>query len=100
MADRFDALVSAMQNFNARQALRVEEFLELSRGLADATDGLNLYDPVMTRLTTFLEEANRFVTAVDSGDLENVRRVMRDSVQLFKGATGVRHVDFIGHRPR
>ncbi len=99
MAERFDALISAMQNFNAREQINANKFVELSRSLGLTLSELDLYAPLKKRLGVFLEEARRFVEAVESGDLEDVRRVMQDSVHLFKGAIGVRHVDFIGYRP-
>jgi DNA-binding GntR family transcriptional regulator len=99
MAEHFDALISAMQNFNAREQMNANKFVDLSRSLGLTLSELDLYAPLKKRLGVFLEEARRFVEAVESGDLEDVRRVMQDSVHLFKGAIGVRHVDFIGYRP-
>ena len=99
MGARFDELVSSMQNFNARQTIDVKDFGAMSRNLGAAVHELDIYAPLKARLAVFLEEAQRFVEAVDSRDLSAVREVMRNSGQLFRGATGVRHADFIGYRP-
>lgn len=100
LAGRFAALTSAIQNFSARPTMTPESFVESSGSLRSATSELDLYAPIKRRLVGLLEESERFVHAVDSGDLPAVQRVMAEAQHLFRGATGVRHVDFIGYRPQ
>ena len=99
LAARFVALTSAVQNFNARSAMTADRFAESSRTLRAAASELDLYGPIKRRLIGVLEESERFVEAVESGDLSSVKRVMEEAEHLFRGATGVRHADFIGYRP-
>jgi hypothetical protein len=46
-----------------------------------------------------LEEVKDLLDIVNSGDVEKVRRFIVGASHLFRGANGVRHVDFVAYKP-
>ena len=44
----------------------------------------------------FLEEINRVILYVNKNDIKSLQKVIKKSKYLFKGNSGIRHVDYIG----
>jgi hypothetical protein len=55
--------------------------------------------PLRDKLSVFAREAEEFVNLLKSSDLAQVRSFIETTQYLFKGACGVRHVDFIAYKP-
>ena len=47
-----------------------------------------------------MQHLKDLIKVIDQDDLEKVKRFIDNSKYLFKGAVGVRHVDFVGHKPK
>ncbi|MHB8108787.1 MAG: class I SAM-dependent methyltransferase [Syntrophorhabdaceae bacterium] len=94
-------LSSYVANFNMHRNLDDGQFTALSRALVASSDRLTGFLlPLRDKLSLFAEEAERFVSLVKSGDIKQVRSFIEKTQYLFKGACGVRHVDFIAYKPR
>lgn len=99
-SDRLSAMTSYVANFNLGSNLDSKVFAGLSADLKASFDGLQLLDPIKRKLSPFLHEADEFVKLVLHSDIETVREFIVSAQVLFKGACGVRHVDFIAYKPR
>lgn len=96
----FSELTSYLANFNSKSKLTFDQFTKLSNNLAMSTDSLDsVFFPIKEKLSVFLQEANKFVQLVLSSDIADVRTYLESTRYLFKGACGVRHVDFIMYKP-
>lgn len=94
-------ITAYVANFNMHKNLDVKHFTLLSRALVASSDRLTVFFiPLRDKLSVFAQEAEEFVTLVKSGDLAQVRSFIEKAQYLFKGACGVRHVDFIAYKPR
>lgn len=86
-------------NFNKHKNLDAKEFFSLSQALTASSDRLAAFIPLRDKLSVFASEAEQFVSLVKDGDLTKVREFIEKARYLFKGACGVRHVDFIAYKP-
>ena len=94
-------LTAYVANFNMHKNLDTEQFTSLSRALVASSDRLTVFlKPLHDKLCVFAQEAEEFVTLAKSGDLSQVASFIEKARYLFKGACGVRHVDFIAYKPR
>lgn len=98
-SDRLSGMTSYMANFNSGSRIDVREFMELSKDLQASVERIQILDPLKHKLVSFLDEANEFVKRVLDSDVERVREFVVSTKVLFKGACGVRHVDFIAYKP-
>ena len=96
----FAGLTSYMANFNSSSKLDPKKFEGLANDLRKSAQSLQLLDPLKNKLSAFLDEANQFVALVSKSDLKTLREFIVSAKVLFKGACGVRHVDFIAYKPR
>lgn len=93
-------LTKYVANFNKNTKINAEQFHAYSAALAASSGALTSFlNPLSEKLVKFLGEADKFVDLVFSADLQAVRHFIKESEVLFKGACGVRHVDFIAYKP-
>lgn len=93
-------LTTYVENFNMQKSLDAKRFTSLSRALVDSSEGLSEFlTPLRDKLSVFAQEAEEFVGLLESSDLAQVRSFIEKTQYLFKGACGVRHVDFIAYKP-
>lgn len=92
-------ITTHVANFNMHRNLDAKEFTLLSRELIASSYRLAVFVPLRDKLSTFAHEAEKFVSLVKDGDLVKVREFIEKAQHLFKGACGVRHVDFIAYKP-
>jgi SAM-dependent methyltransferase len=94
-------LTSYVANFNMHKNMDTKKFCSLSRALIASSVSLSVFFiPLSDKLSLFSQEAEGFVRLVKSGDLAQVKSFIEKAQYLFKGACGVRHVDFIAYKPR
>jgi SAM-dependent methyltransferase len=98
-SERMSGMTSYMANFNVSSRLDIKEFRKLSGELQASVELVHVLDPIKEKLSAFLDEANAFVKLVLDADIEAVREFVVSTRVLFKGACGVRHVDFIAYKP-
>jgi 2-polyprenyl-3-methyl-5-hydroxy-6-metoxy-1,4-benzoquinol methylase len=95
----FARVTSYVENLNATTTLDLDRFDELADAAARSFKNLSLLAPLQTRLAEFMDEAKRFIHLVDASNLDELKAYIDSCRHLFKGAVGVRHVDFIAYKP-
>lgn len=98
-ASSFEQLTTLVANFNKNTKLDAKNFIVLSQALLASSDNVKIYQPLHDKLVRFVREAEEFISVVNQGDLGKVRAYIEKTQHLFKGACGVRHVDFIMFKP-
>lgn len=98
-ARNLDTLTRYVANLNSTSSIEASRFNQLADATAGSFRDLSLLEPLKTRLSEFLDEAKRFVHLVETEDLDKIRTYLGSCKHLFKGACGVRHVDFIAYKP-
>ena len=93
-------LTSYVANLNATSSLDMRHFNELADETVAYFKDLSILKPLQTRLAEFIAEAKQFVCLVDSSNLDEIRAHIESCKHLFKGAIGVRHVDFIAYKDK
>ena len=94
----FGELTSFVANFNKGSLMNINDFNKRIDALVNSSTITSLLDPLEDKMKLFTKEAVEFVRIVQNGDLNKVRLFIENAQYLFKGAVGVRHVDFIGHK--
>lgn len=97
-AEKLASLTRYVENFNSACSLEVTQFNELADAVAASFKSLSMFQPLKTRLSEFLEEAKQFVHVANTSNLDAIKAYIGTCKHLFKGACGVRHVDFIAYK--
>lgn len=100
LADSLAQLTFYVANLNKRSTLELDRFSKLTSKLVSSMEDTRFLQPVREKLAIFAKEAEEFVRVVDAGNLKAVRKFIEGTRQLFRGACGNRHVDFITYRPK
>ena len=98
-ADRFSELTRYVENLNSSASLDAKDFAAMADATTRAFSELSVLGAMHTRLSEFMAEAKQFVHLVHTADLDAIKSHMNASKHLFRGAVGVRHVDFIAYKP-
>lgn len=99
LATAFAELTFYVANLNKNTKIDTGHFKILSHALAESSDALNFLQPLRDKLLQALQEAEHFVELVKESNPQKLREFITKTEVLFKGACGVRHVDFIGYKP-
>ncbi len=97
-ADGLAALTNYVANFNSASTLDVTQFNRLSDAAATALQDVCLLRPFQQRFAELITEAKAFVSLVHTATLDELRAYVTTCRHLFKGACGVRHVDFVAYK--
>ena len=76
----------------------IEKFQQQLNSIINKSYINNFLDPVKDKLIIFFKEANDFIHVVNNGNIDDVRKYIENTQHLFKGACGMRHIDFIGYK--
>lgn len=95
----FSNVSSYLQNLNSKSLLDSQTFKALSQQLVSCANSVRPFQPLRDKLAVFAAEAEAFIDVVKAGDLATVRSFIENTQVLFKGACGVRHVDFVAYKP-
>lgn len=98
-ARQFAELTSNLANLNSQTNLDTKHLTMLLSTVAASFNNLAILEPLQRRLGEFLEEAKQFINMVETKKLDDIRLYILSTKHLFKGAVGVRHVDFIAYKP-
>lgn len=98
-AKQFAALTTYVENLNSTSSVDTGKFNQLADGVARSFAEMSMLGAVQARLTELLAEAKQFVHLVNTADLDAIKSYMGTCQHLFRGAVGVRHVDFIAYKP-
>jgi len=97
-AEKLSSLTSYVANFNSTSSLDITHFNELADATATSFKDLSIFEPLKIRLSEFMDEAKQFVHVASTSNLDGIRAYIGACKHLFKGACGVRHVDFIAYK--
>lgn len=98
-AGNLSSLTSYVTNFSLGSSLDITHFDDLADAVAGSFENLLFLRPLQMRLSEFLAEAKQFVHIVATSNLDEIRAFIISCKHLFRGACGVRHVDFIAYKP-
>ena len=59
---------------------------------------MNFEKYLKKRTSIFCDEVNTFLSILDKKDLMKSKKYIRKCSELFRGAHGIRHIDFIGYK--
>jgi SAM-dependent methyltransferase len=59
---------------------------------------MNFEKYLKNRTSTFCKEVNGFLSVLDTKDLYKSKKYISKCRELFRGAQGIRHIDFIGYK--
>ena len=92
-----DSLGQALRNIKIGSTLSVEVLIEKFRRLSSRDASTHLSH----RLDTFFLEVELFLRMIDDRkEPLEIRREINKFQILFRGYVGVRHVDYVGYKPR
>lgn len=97
-AEKLSSLTTYVANLNSTSLLDIRHFNELADAVKDSFEDLTIFGPLKARLSELIGEAKQFVHVVDTSGLDRIRKYIDSCRHLFKGACGVRHVDFIAYK--
>jgi 2-polyprenyl-3-methyl-5-hydroxy-6-metoxy-1,4-benzoquinol methylase len=97
-AKRLAELTGYVANLNSRSSVDRRRFARLADAASASFRDLSVFGPLKERLAEFMEEATRFVQLADTVSVGELKAYIGKCKHLFKGACGVRHVDFIACR--
>lgn len=98
-ANAFSAMTRYVQNLNAKTTLDLQTFKHLSKELVASASAVSPFQQLHDKLAIFAAESCAFLDLVKNRDLAALRQFIEGTEYLFKGACGVRHVDFVAHKP-
>ena len=64
----------------------------------ESLENTDLTSYIVDKTKALLEEVNILLDYIEKGDFKKVSEFVNQTKYLFRGATGVRHVDFIGYK--
>ena len=97
-AERLAELTSYVANLNSSSSIYSHEFNELADAPVGSFENISFLEPLQVRLSEFIDEAKQFVRVVLTSEPDEIRTYIGSCKHLFKGACGVRHVDFIAYK--
>ncbi len=97
-AEKLSSLTSYVANLNSTTSLDITKFNEMADAAAMSFNDLSILILLKVRLSEFMVEAKQFVQMVETSNLDEIRAYIGSCKHLFKGACGVRHVDFIAYK--
>lgn len=70
---------------------KIDEYL-------DSLDQVDMTDYIRTKSRILLNETKELFKLIEQNDYNSTKKFLKKTKILFKGAVGVRHLDFIGHK--
>lgn len=98
-ATALQELTEYVENVNSETKLDSGRLLKLADAAADSFLNVSLLRGLQHRFGAFIKEVRGFVELVERANIDELRTYIQGCEHLFKGAVGVRHVDFIAYKP-
>ena len=92
------ALVEYVANCNKDTVIKSDVMKNNISNYIQALEKIDLTSYLENKIKLLLNEVNDLLSHIEQKDFENVKKFVHQTKHLFRGATGVRHVDFIGHK--
>lgn len=99
-SEKLSALTSYVANLNSSSSIDMDKFNDLADAAGKSFESLEIFRPLQIRMSEFIAEAKEFVHVVDTSKPDKIKAYIDSCKHLFKGACGVRHVDFIAYKDK
>lgn len=99
-SQKLSALTSYVANLNASSSIDIDKFNGLADAVGKSFENLSILGPLQVRMSEFIAEAKKFVRVVETSNPDEIKTYIDSCKHLFKGACGVRHVDFIAYKDK
>ena len=94
----FESLTSYVSKSDINLKVNKIEFEKrLEKYLVDLNK-LEFLDQMKENINNLMEEVVKLLSYLEAKDYKKTKDFIKQAKYLFKGATGVRHVDFIGYK--
>ena len=94
----FTNFTSYLANCNKKTKIDTKEFFALSKNFLESVDNIKFMGNLKNKLVNFVSESKRLVDLVNNKNFIEVKKFVDKCSLLFKGPSGVRHVDFIAYK--
>ena len=98
LSQKQSSLTSYMSDFNSNSEVNKNELKHLIEEYKKAFAKTNIITHLSKRMDIFLEEIKQLLDTVETNDIDRVKSFISNTKYLFRGALGVRHVDFIAYK--
>ena len=95
-----NSLSSYIANCNTKTKIEYNKFRFKAFRLSSEIKKLNNFKIFNKKAEIFLKESVKFINLVQKSNLSSVKKFIKNSKYLFKGACGIRHVDFIAYKKK
>ncbi len=95
-----DEMVDYIDDYNLED-IEKKSFSVLSKKISkynNTVKSMNFEKYLKKRTSIFCDEVNTFLSILDKKDLMKSKKYIRKCSELFRGAQGIRHIDFIGYK--
>ena len=94
----FINFTSYLANCNKKTKIDTKEFFALSKKFLESVDNIKFMGNLKNKLVNFVSESKKLVDLVNNKNFIEVKKFVDKCSLLFKGPSGVRHVDFIAYK--
>ncbi len=92
------ALVEYVANCNKDTVIKSDIMKNNISNYIKTLEKIDLTSYLENKIKLLLNEVSDLLSHIEQKNFENVKKFVHQTKHLFRGATGVRHVDFIGHK--
>ena len=94
----FESLTSYVSKSDVNLKVNKNEFEKRLEKHLINLDKLEFLEQMKVNIKNLMEEVVKLLSNLETKDYEKTKNFIKETKYLFKGATGVRHVDFIGYK--
>ena len=91
-------LINYVSNCNKDTKIENQTMNENINRYIDSLNNLDLTNYLKSKMKLMLSEVSQLLEHVNNEDYQKTKDYIHNTKHLFRGATGVRHVDYIGHK--
>ena len=91
-------LIDYVANCNKNTIIKSAIIKKNTKKYIKSLQKVDLTSSLIKNTKTLLDEVNELLKLVERGELTKVKKFIKKAKYLFRGAAGVRHVDFVAHK--
>ena len=96
--EKQDELVEYIDDYNLEDKIDFHLFNNKIDNYLKALNNINTSQHLISRSNVFFNELKKLIDILQAKDLEKTKEYIDSTTELFRGAQGIRHVDFIGYK--
>lgn len=93
-------LTDYIDDYNIDTIIDIDILVNKINEYQSALSEVDLTSYLIQRSKMFFDEVRVILNLLDKGDFEKIKEFIAQTKQLFRGAHGVRHIDFIGNKKK